>query len=95
MLNDVWRESGRLMKHIETVKPGTDEYDKVLREIMDLIHIQDTVMKRPEWESRISKFVNNQALVGGVFTIGTTLLVLHYERLEIITSRAFSWIRPK
>lgn len=92
-MNDIWRESSRLMEHIEKLEPGTDEYDKVLGEIRDLIHIQDTVTKRHE--SWMERFLNNTALVNGVFTLGTTLLVLHYERVGIVTSRAFSWIRPK
>ena len=95
MLNDIWTESGRLMEHIKTVEPGTEEYDAVLSEIIDLIQLQDTVTKRPEWSSWMSKFVNNPMLVSGVFTLGTTLIVLYFERAEIITSRAFGWIRPK
>ncbi len=93
MLNDIWRETERLMEHIETVEPGTDEYDKVLGEIRDFIHLQNTVLDRQEFESWTDKLLKNSAFVGGVFTLGATALVLYFERLDIITSRAFGWMK--
>lgn len=95
MMNDIWRESSRLIEHIGTLEPGTKEYDQVQAEIREFIHIENMVMQRPEWISWKDKLLNNQALVGGIFTLIATGSVLYFERLEIITSRAFGWIRPK
>lgn len=94
-MNDIWRESSRLIEHIGTLEPGTKEYDQVQAEIREFIHIENMVMQRPEWISWKDKLLNNQALVGGIFTLIATGSVLYFERLEIITSRAFGWIRPK
>ena len=95
VLIDVWREAERLSSHIETVEPGTDEYDNVLRQIENLVRIENQILERSEFDSKLDKFLKNQALVGGVFSLIATLAILNYERLDIVTSRAFGWIRFK
>ena len=95
MLLQTWREFDRLVDHIETVLPGTDEYDKVLRQMNQIIHMQEQIYKRPDMQSRWDWFFKNQALVGGVFTLIGTGAVLYHERLDVITSRAFGWLRFK
>lgn len=87
-------EAVRLINVMKKLEPGTDEYNKVLTELQEVVHMERQY-KEKSVESKMDKFLNNPALVGLVSTWGATLLVLNYERLEIITSRAFSWIRPK
>ena len=97
MIESTWNELTRLEEHIKSVAPGTDEYSKVLRQIQHLIQIQDLVA--PEYrgatESGMDKVLNNPAVVGVIGNIVVALMILNYERMGIITSRAFSFIRPK
>ena len=99
MLITLWRELQRLDKAIEKETPGTDEYERLLKEFKEITQIENSILQRPEfadWNvSRLDKFLNNAPLLGAIATAGVTVLTLHYERLEIITSRAFGFIRPK
>lgn len=94
MYNEIRRELSRLTEHIARVRPGTDDYDSVLKEINDLVHIENTLLGRAP-ESRLDTILKNPAFVGGVFSLIATAGVLYHERLEIVTSRAFGWIRFK
>ncbi len=97
MLIVIDRELTRLEEHIKTVEPGSDEYDRTLRQIQDFLHLQNQLLQSYERvdESRLDKILKNPAFVGGVFSLLATGWVLHHERLDVITSRAFGWIRFK
>lgn len=99
MLTTLWRELHRLDETIEKEKPGTDEYERLLHEIKEITMIENSILERPEFKdwnvSRLDKFLRNSPLLGAVATVGITVLTLHYERLDVITSRAFGFIRPK
>jgi hypothetical protein len=92
MLNSTWKQAERLWKKLETVPPGTKEYTEILDELMTIISIQETLYDRvkPRWYEEVLK---SPAFIGGFFQIGATILVINHERIGIITSRAFNWIR--
>jgi hypothetical protein len=89
-----WKEYKRLKDHLESLDPGTDEFDRTLDQLNKLVHIMMQVQRQPA-ESKLDKFLSNPALINGVFSLGIALLVLNYERLEIITSRAFNFVKIK
>ena len=94
MMLDLWNEFDRQIKHIKNVEPGSPEYDKSLSQIGEIVHIQNKILEREEFVSKMEKLLRNPALVGAVAQLGMTLLVINHERLNVITSRAFGWIRP-
>ncbi len=93
-MEPVWKEYTRLQKHLEKLEPGTDEYSKTLKQFNDLVYIVKQFPLHAA-ESRLDKFMNNSALIGLVGNLAITLLILNYERAEIVTSRVFSFVRPK
>ncbi len=99
MLHTLWRELARLDSEIEKAKPGTDEYDRLVQEINQLTHIENVILERPEFKdwnvSRLDKFLNNAPLIGAIGTGVVAVLTLNYERLDIVTSRAYGLIRSK
>ncbi|MCK5602230.1 hypothetical protein KAR91_10185 [Candidatus Pacearchaeota archaeon] len=99
MLGTLWRELHRLDETIEKEKPGTDEYDRLLKEIKEITIIENSILERAEFKdwnvSRLDKFLKNAPLVGAVGTFGVAFLTLNYERLEVVTSRAFGFVKPR
>ena len=97
MLESTWKELTRLSEFITTVPPGTEDYDRVLREIRDLLLIQNLVSPdyRGTHESKIEKVLNNPAIIGVLGNLAVAVLILNYEKVGIVTSRAFAFIRPK
>jgi len=84
----------RLCDHLVTLKPGTDEYDKSLNQLNSFVHLMKQLPLYPA-ESMLDKILGNSALlnVGGMLLVaGATLW---HERLGIITSRAFGFVRFK
>lgn len=82
-------EVARVFVHLMTLEAGTEEYTKTLEELNVLVHISNST------ESKWDKILKNPALIGTIGNLVLALLILNYERLDIITSRAFSFIRPK
>ncbi len=99
MLHTLWRELARLDEMIEKEKPGTDEYDRLVKEINQLTHIENVILERPEFKdwnvSKLDKLLNNAPLIGAIGTGVVAVLTLNYERLDIVTSRAYGLIRSK
>ena len=93
LLFDREEQFDRLLLTLNTLEPGSDEYQKVLDQINTFVHIDERL--HPQEPSRLDKILANPALLGlfGNLTLG--VLILNYEKLDIITSRAFNLIRPK
>jgi len=94
MLNDRLEEYWRLEEHLKTLQPGTDEYDKTLAQMSSYVHL----MKQfPLWpvKSWWQKFAENQALVNATAMGVVAFATLYHERLEIVTSRVFGFVRFK
>ena len=39
--------------------------------------------------------LSRSEILTGAVSIASVLLVLHYEKLDVIVTKAFSWVRPK
>ena len=92
-MNSLWNEFDRLVDHLETLKLGSEEYDACLEQLNKIDQILQRVQPPPKplWE----KLLSNQALVTGAFGALGTIAVISSERIHVITSRAFSWIKWK
>lgn len=93
LLFDREEEFDRLLTKLHSLEPGSKEYQSILEQLNTLVRIDSYIYK--EEESKASKLLSNPALVGVLGNLAMTLLVLNYERLGVVTSRAFSFIRPR
>lgn len=88
-------ELERLLVELRSAKAGTDEYKEVLEQINSLVHIDDKLHEKEVIESRLDKVLSNPALLGLIGNLSLALLILNFERANIVTTRALSFIRPK
>lgn len=63
----------------------SDEYAAVVDQIVKFEKLKNDI-KSPSWTP------SPDAVLAAVATIGTTILVLHYEKLGAVTSKAFGFI---
>lgn len=64
--------------------PDSDEYRKIAENVKIL----------QEAKAQDKPFISGDAIFGGIMTIGGIALVLYYEKLGVITSKAFTLL-PK
>lgn len=91
----------RLRKHLAQCKPGTDEFDKTLKEIRELIHVESLIEEEERkrfWylktkESKLDRFLSNAPLVTGVCGLLGMAMVISSERIHVITTRALGLVR--
>lgn len=74
-------EIEKTLKHMSDLHPGSDEYDKALKHLKALSELQKGARINPE------------VIVGAVTNLAGILLVLNYERLNVISSRAMMFVR--
>ena len=82
------------INHLAAQQPGTKEYDNALKAYNTLITIEKTI-KELEGPSRLQSVLTNAPLHGLVGNVAVSLLMLNFERLDIITSSVRSMIRSK
>lgn len=83
-----------LVKKLSEAKPGTDEYDKLLKQLNQLVYIRKE-LRNLEKPSRVKELLNNSALIGVAGNLLVALLMLNFEKADIITSSVRSLIRSK
>lgn len=93
LLFDREEQFDRLLTKLNTLEPASEEYQKILENVNILVHIDKAV--HPHKPSTMEKILANAPLIGGFFSLAATGMVLYHERLDVITSRAFGWIRFK
>lgn len=92
--NEVIAERLRLINHLSALTIGTDEYDKVLEELKKFGEIEMQIKAlRPE--SRLDKILNNAPLVGSAATIFISVLMLNFEKTDVITSSVGRLVRSR
>lgn len=77
--SDLENEIARLFKILKECVPGTARYNEVSDQIAKLYKLKEVDSK-----SGVSK----DAMVGAATNLAGILLVLHYEQLHVITSKA-------
>lgn len=73
----------QLLSDMETTDPTTDEYKALAANVATLYKLQET--DKPD---RISK----DAMLAAGVTLAVALLVLYFEKSNVVTSKAFSYI---
>lgn len=76
---DLENEIARLFKILKDCVPGTARYNEVSDQIAKLYKLKEIDSK-----SAVSK----DAMVGAATNLAGILMVLHYEQLHVITSKA-------
>jgi len=82
------------INHLASQQPGTKEYDTALKSYNTLVSIEKTI-KELEGPSGLQKVLNNGPLLGLVGNLAIAVMMLNFERLDIITSSVRSMIRSK
>lgn len=82
------------INHLAAQKNGTDEYKDALVAYEKLILIEKAKKEliEPSW---LGKLVENAPIVNGVVTITVTVIMLQFEKTDIITSAVKSFIRSR
>ena len=110
--DDLVEQSKKLLEKLSTVEAGTKEYHDLLSDIKNLnADIREFDRQEAElgWSDQLNEaklaelnkpFYRRdgflQAVIGAGCTFGTTALMLNYEKLNNITSKALSVIpKPK
>ena len=88
-MNTLVDEAARIVEAMQEMDLDSKEYQLALA---SLEKIHKMVPEEVPWYDKILK---NGPLVSGIAGAFGTCLVLYHERAEIITSRAFGWIRWK
>lgn len=79
----------RLLKKLETCDLASDEYATVLK---DLKVLTETYQQEKSGKSTVSA----DAILGAVVTVATMLLVLNFEKIDVVRTKAFGLVpRPK
>lgn len=82
-------EKQRIVERLGQTDLGNNDYEKLLKHLQILNHIEQSEEKPKKWWQKI---VDNPALVSSLTTIGGTAMVLYHERANVITSKAFSMV---
>lgn len=93
-MNDEDRLIPDAINHLAAQTPGTKEYEEALKAYNTLIMIEKT-LKELEDPSRIQSILGNGPLLGLFGNLAIAVLMLNFERLDIITSSVRSMIRSK
>lgn len=88
-------EVDRLIEELAQLKPGTDEHNLVLGQLQKMITMTYALKELEKEETLLDRLLKSPGVISGLFTLGATAMVLYHERAEVITSRAFGWIRFK
>lgn len=82
------------INHLAAQTNGTPEYKDALEAYDRLIAIEKTKKEliEPSW---IAKLVENAPIVNGIVTITVTVVMLQFEKTDIITSAVKSFIRSR
>lgn len=92
MMKETWDEVDVLWRKLQETDPGTEEHSRVLDDIGKIVGIQDKLYARIE-PSLVQQILVSPAFIGGVIQFGALLVLLNFEKLDTVTSRAFGWIR--
>jgi len=88
-------EYHRVLATLADTEPGSKEYDQLLREATELLHIRKTYVEAypPPGATGLKALLENSAVVGFCRDVVITSLVLKHERIHVITSRVFSFVK--
>lgn len=77
-------EVSRLYDVMHGATPGDKDYEDALKALVTLT----------ELNPKRKMTVSGDAILGAVVNVLSTGAVLHHEQMNVITSKAFGWIKP-
>lgn len=78
-------EIEHVLNRMSRMDPGTKEYVKAAMNLKTLIETRNKIGFNVDWN----------VVINAGTTILLTIFVLNHERMNVISTRTFSWIRPK
>jgi hypothetical protein len=80
------------INYLASQRPGTREYKDALEAYNTLIKIE-AMKKELEPPSRLTRIEGNAPVVNGIVTLIVSVVMLQFEKTDIITSSVRSFIR--
>lgn len=77
------REIDSVIEQMSVYTPYSDEYMKMAANL--------EVLRKAE-ANKPKPIIPVEPIVVGIFTLVSTAMVLHFEKADVITSKAFNWI---
>lgn len=84
-------EIQRVLDDLEMLDLASEEHERAVKILADLMEIKKS--QQPVEPVKESFKIPWEPIINGVFSIGGMLLVLNFEKVDIVTSKAFGWIR--
>jgi len=85
----------RAIQFLEEPNHTFDERKEALDHLFYIMNQKFDLADKPKRPSIIKEIVSNPALLGVIGNLAGILLILNYERMNVVTSRAFSFIKSK
>ena len=79
-------EIQHLLREMEKVQPGTEEYVKLAANLETVCNAAKHSGSKINWEPIVA------SLITGGISIGSMILVLNYEKLGVIATKAFGLV---
>jgi hypothetical protein len=84
--SDLEKEIARLFAKLAALPEDSDEYDRVSNQVKKLYPLKETDSK---------KQVSSDVLVGAAANLAGIVMILQYEHVHVITSKALGFIGKK
>ena len=96
----LWPAMDKLVKEIDNTDPLDEDYKKLVARLNELVHIDGALGANQKNLEAVSepwyvRLLNNGPLVTGGLTLIGVIWMTHYEKTEVVTSRALGWLRFK
>lgn len=85
-IEELDKKIGKLNEKLSSLEEEDEDYELTVSKIEDLTDIRCKLS-----ESKVKSSIK-PLVVSGVFGVATTVIVLRYEKTEVITSKAFNMV---
>ena len=96
MLQKLYEEIDSVIEVLEQAHPATETYEQVLsilERLYSLVKSAETKKEEPARINKLMEALKNQALVSTLGNLAIALMILHYEKFDVVTTKAWSLIR--
>ena len=80
-MTTVKEQRQRILDAMKEVEPGTNEYKELIQQLTMLNEANKSIFS-----------LDNNTVISGIAQIATVILVLNFERLNIVTTRSLPFI---
>lgn len=84
-----------IMQKLEVEQVGSQDYERLTKLLADMTNIRNGFKSAPSGDGPVEKKrwfepIKGDTIVGGVISLASILLILKYEKFDIITTKAFT-----